>query len=146
MLSNAWLMMNVDVRSNITACHSERLARRTKQLSENTMPAVVTWRDERRKHFNLLHYKRSIFWQQCVDANRDQPHCLWKSFDEILGRGHAVPAEIDATILHRYFDKKIAEDFFFFSFFFFFADVLATDGAASPVYIPAPPGCELQFY
>ena len=67
-----------------------------------------------------------------MDAN--QPHRLWKSFDEIMGRGHAAPSEMDATILHQYFDKKIA-------------DVrAATDGAALPVLTPAPPGCELRFF
>ena len=80
-----------------------------KQLSDNTKPAVATWRDERRKYFNLLHHKRSIFWQQRLDADRNQPRRLWKSFDKILGRGHAASAEIDATILHQYFDKKIAD-------------------------------------
>ena len=95
---------------------------------------MATWRDERRKYFNLLHHKRSIFWQQRVDADRDQPHRLWKSFDEILGRGHAAPAEIDAIILHQYFDRKIA-------------DVrAATEGAAPPVFTTAPPGCELRSF
>ena len=51
-----------------------------------------------------------------------------------MSRGHAAPAEIDATILHQYFDKKIA-------------DVrVATDGAAPPVFTPAPSGCELQSF
>ena len=69
-----------------------------------------------------------------MDADHDQPHRLWKSFDEILDRGHAASAEFDATILHQYFDKKIA-------------DVrAATDGAAPPVFTPAPPGCELRFF
>jgi hypothetical protein len=34
---------------------SERTARRTKQLLDDTIPAVASWRDARRKYFNLLH-------------------------------------------------------------------------------------------
>ena len=51
-----------------------------------------------------------------------------------MGRGHAAQAEIDANILHQYFEKKIAKV------------RAATDGAAPPVFTPAPPGCELRFF
>lgn len=131
--SNAWFDDDCRRAKQLLRA-SERLARRTKQLSDNSIRAVANWRDERRKYFNLLHHKRSIFWQQRVDADRDKPHCLWKSFVEILGRGHAAPTEMGANILHQYFDTKIA-------------DVrAATDGAALPVFNPAPPGCKLQSF
>jgi hypothetical protein len=119
-------------KKSLRAC--ERTARRTKQLLDDTIPAVASWRDARRKYFNLLHQKRSIFWRQRVDSERHQPHRLWSSFNEIMGRGQAVPTEIDASTLHRFFDKKIA-------------DVrAATAGATPPVFNPAPPGCELCLF
>ena len=41
-----------------------------------------------------------------------------------------APTEVDATILHQYFDKKIAEV------------CAAIDGAAPPVFTPAPAGAD----
>ena len=56
------------------------------------------------------------------------------SFNEIMGRGRSATTEIDASTLHNFFDKKIA-------------DVrAATAGAAPPVFSPAPPGCELRLF
>ena len=119
-------------KQSLRAC--ERAARRTKQLLDDSIPAVATWRDARRKYFNLLHHKRSIFWRQRVDSDRNQPHRLWTSFNEIMGRGRAAPTEIDASTFHSFFDRKIA-------------DVrAATAGAAPPVFSPAPPGCELRLF
>ena len=51
-----------------------------------------------------------------------------------MGRRRTAPTEIDASTLHRFFDKKIA-------------DVRdATAGAPPPVFTPAPPGCELRLF
>jgi len=43
------------------------------------------------------------FWRQQMDSERNQPHRLWTSFNEIMGRGSATPTEIDASTLHQLF-------------------------------------------
>ena len=65
-----------------------------------------------------------------VDADQAQPQHLWRSFNELLGRGCAPTSIVADTDLHEYFDNKIN-------------DVrAATVGANSPVF--ASVGCELQ--
>ena len=112
----------------------ERAAHCVGQLSDTTLPAVAAWRDERRRYFDLVRRKRSTFWTDRVEAERAQPHRLWRSFDEILGRGRPPPPDIDACTLHRFFDDKVA------------GVGSATAGAAPPDFIAAPAGCELRIF
>ena len=49
-----------------------------------------------------------MFWTVRVDAERTQQRRLWRSFDQLLGRGRTPPAEIDASTLHQFFDDKVA--------------------------------------
>jgi len=66
---------------------------------------------------------------------QSQPRRLWRSFDELLGRGRApLSSDVDADTLHRYFDDKVA------------SIRASTDGADSPTFKPAPVGCELQLF
>jgi hypothetical protein len=57
-----------------------------------------------------------------------------QSFDHILGRRPALPADIGALYPHRFFYEKV--------------DVVraATSDAASPVFIAALAGCELRIF
>jgi len=42
---------------------------------------------ERRCYFDLVGRKRAMFWTIHVDAEGTQPRRLWRSFDQLLGRG-----------------------------------------------------------
>ena len=113
---------------------SERVARRDGPLTNDASPAVITWRAERRQYFDLVRRKRTNFWTARVDAEQAQPRRLWRSFDQLLGRGRIPPAEIDAAVLHQYFDDKVA------------GVRAATAGAAAPQFSAAPAGCELRLF
>ena len=65
-------------------------------------------------------------------AERTQPSRLWRSFDELLGRNPTT--EIDAAILHQFFDDKVA------------GVRAATAGAAVPQFTVAPVGSELRLF
>jgi len=87
----------------------ERAARRAGPLSDTTLPAVIAWRTERRRYFDMVQQKRSEYWTARIDSERLQPHRLWKSFDRILGHGQTqTVSDIDASVLHRFFDDKVA--------------------------------------
>jgi len=112
----------------------ERAARRSGPLSDLSLPAVQLWHAERRHYFDLLDKKRSAFWMTRVKAEQSQPCRLWQSFDQLLGRGCGPEADIDATVLHRFFDDKVA------------AVRAAAAGAAAPQFTTAPVGCELRLF
>jgi len=76
----------------------ERAARRAGPLSDTTLPAVIAWHTERRRYFDMVQQKRSEYWTSRIDSERLQPHRLWKSFDEILGRGKL---RLSATSMRR---------------------------------------------
>ena len=69
-----------------------------------------------------------------VDVEQHQPCRLWRSFDQLLGRGCTPLADIDATVLHRFFDDKVG------------GVRAATAGAAVPQFTAAPVGCELRLF
>jgi len=76
----------------------ERAARRTGLLSDSNSPAAAAWRVQRRQYFTLLQQKRSDFWTTRLVTEQSQPRRLWRSFDELLGRGRApVSSDVDAT-------------------------------------------------
>jgi hypothetical protein len=113
----------------------ERAARRSGPLSNVNAPAVSAWRAERRRYFDLLRQKRSVFWSARIDAMQSQPRHLWRSFDEILGRGRAPPStDISASNMHCFFDNKVA------------GVRAATANADPPVFTPAPVGCVLRLF
>ncbi len=113
----------------------EMAARRAGPLSDASSPAVVAWRVQRRQYFTLLQQKRSDFWKNRVDVERLRPRRLWRSFDELLGRGRApLSLDVDASALHRFFDDKVA------------GVRASTAGADSPTFTPVPVGCELRLF
>jgi len=102
---------------------TESAARRTGPLSDNNLPAVAAWRIQRRQYFTLLQQKRSDFWTKRLDAEQSRPRRLWRSFDELLGRGQApLSSDIDVSTLHCFFDDKVA------------GIRASTDGADSPTF------------
>jgi len=131
--SNAWY--DEEYRSAKRSLRSlERTARRSGLLSDSTSPSVLAWRTERRRYFNLVRRRRSKFWTARVAADQSQPRRLWRSFDQLLERGRAPPASIDASVLHQFFDDKVA------------GVRAATADAAAAQYTAAPVGCELRLF
>jgi len=108
--------------------------RRSGPLSDSTSPSVLAWRTEGRRYINLVRRRRSEFWTARVAADQSQPRRLWRSFDQLLGRGRAPPASIDASVLHQFFDDKVA------------VVRAATADAAAPQCTAAPVGCELRLF
>jgi len=69
-----------------------------------------------------------------VDAHRAHPRRLWRSFDQLLGRGRDPTADIDAYVLHRFFDAKVA------------GVRACTGGDPAPQFSSALVGCELRVF
>ena len=112
----------------------ERTVRRDGPLSTASSSTATSWRAERRAYFNLLRAKRQAYWTERVDADQSHPCRLWRSFDELLGRGRAPPPDINASDLHRYFDDKVA------------GVRAATSGADSPLFTPCPSEARLSRF
>jgi len=114
---------------------AEKAARKAGPLSDTTLPAVSEWRVLRRHYFSLLRQKRAAFWSARIDADQHQLSRLWRSFDELLGRGRApVVTDISASVLHDSFDDKVA------------AVRAATANADAPHFTPVPAGCVLNEF
>ena len=112
----------------------ERDARRAGGSSAAAPSTVAEWRGQRRQYVELLSRERSAFWTSRVRAHQSQPRRLWRSSNELLGRGRSPPAAISAADLHHYFDDKIA-------------DVRAVTVDADPsISTSARAGCELRVF
>jgi len=104
-------------------------------LSDRQSPAVQTWRTERRQlYFALVRRKRAHFWTERIDADQQQPRRLWQSFDQLLGRGRVPPTDIEASVLHDFFDAKVAGVW------------SATTGADPACFTAAPVGCKHRLF
>ena len=109
----------------------ERDARRDGGLLSGSSEASVLWRDARRQYVRLLHRKQSAYWTGHIEDNRSNPRRLWQTFDNLLGRHPTQTSNVDADVLHTYFDEKVA------------GVRAATDGADSPSFLSAPATCVL---
>jgi len=97
--------------------------------------AVQAWRLQHRQYFTLLRQKRSCFWTAHVSADQQNPHRLWQSLDQLMGRGRAPPSDMNASVHHTFFDDKIAG-----------VSAATAAGAAEPTFTAAPIGCELRLF
>jgi hypothetical protein len=95
---------------------------------------VASWQQQRHLYFNLLQQKRTNFWIARFDAVRLQRRRLWRSFNDLLGRGHVPLTEINAAVLHRHFDDKVA------------GVRTATADADPPCFTPASLGYALRLF
>src|SRR5664279_4275369 len=51
---------------------------------------------------------RDAFWNYKVDAERSSPRRLWRTIDELMGRGRApTSCAVGADEIHRFFDEKV---------------------------------------
>jgi len=78
--------------------------------------------------------RTGLYWTERVNADQSHPCRLWRSFDELLGRGRPRPPDIDATDIHRYLDDKVI------------GVRTATSGADPPSFTFCPTGCTLQHF
>jgi len=116
-----------------------RVAKRAVRLSErwarhadpcNASAATAAWYERRCQYRDLLRKKRENFWQSTVEADRSSPRQLWRSINQLMGRGHApVSAAVRALELHQFFNKKVA------------SVRASTADAPEPTFSTVPSGC-----
>jgi hypothetical protein len=132
-LSNAWFD-DEGRAANRSLRAAERVVRRTGLMSDASRLEVASWQQQRHRYFDLLHQKRTNFWTARLDVVRLQPRRLRRSFNDLLGRGHAPLAQINAAVLHRHFNNMVA------------GVRTATADADPPCFTPAPVGCALRLF
>ena len=111
----------------------EREARRADPADAAASAAV--WTARRREYRAMVRLKRESYWQEKVDVQCSSPRQLWRSVDQLLGRGHSQePPAVAADVLHRFFDDKVA------------GVRAATADAAPPTFAAVPLGCSLTAF
>ena len=70
--------------------------------------AKTAWYNQRRQYRELLHTKRSAFWCDSIEADRASPRKLWRTVDQLLGRGR-LPASSSISVdeFNRFFTDKV---------------------------------------
>jgi hypothetical protein len=113
-------------RKYLTACR-----RATRSTGDDVAAAAAksAWYAQRRSYRELRQQKRCAFWSATVEAERHNPRQLWKSVDELLGRGR-LPANTTITVdqFNRFFADKVD------------AVRANTATASEPTYSQAPAG------
>ena len=72
--------------------------------------AKEAWYNQRRLYRQLRHRKSAEFWCRKIDADRADPQSLWRSVDNLLGRGRMPASElIDVETFNRYFTEKVSK-------------------------------------
>jgi Reverse transcriptase (RNA-dependent DNA polymerase) len=97
--------------------------------------AKTAWYDQRRRYRELLQSKRSSFWCETIETERSSPQKLWKSVDQLLGRGNPpASSAISVDDYNRFFAEKV--------------NLVRerTAGAAEPSYTPVHPGTSLSAF
>jgi hypothetical protein len=113
-------------RAYSVAC---RRAARDKLADHDVLTAKDAWYGQRRSYRELLQQKRNAFWTSTIEADRHNPHQLWRSVDLLLGRGRQpASAAVSVDEFSRFFKDKVDS-------------VRArTVDAPEPTFSPAPPG------
>jgi Reverse transcriptase (RNA-dependent DNA polymerase) len=117
----------------------ERVIRRIRRRNPLDTAAIADatnlWSIKRREYRLLLREKRETFWQAKVTSECSTPQLLWRSVDDLLGRGRVqLSPSITADAVHAFFNAKVA-------------DVRSsTDDAPTPVFTNAPPGCSFTDF
>jgi len=113
-----------------------QLEREVRRSGPAASAAVTTeWTARRREYRAMVRLRRESYWQAKVDAERSSPRQLWRSVDQLLGRGHSrEPPAVAADVLHRFFDEKVD------------GVRKATADAAPPCFTAAPPGCSFSVF
>ena len=120
--------------------HAKRRVRRFERAARSATPADAAaahalWIAERRIYRDLRRQKRESFWTEKVRSEKSCPHELWRSVNDLMGRG-STPASstIAAGDFHRFMDDKVA------------GVRASTDRAPPPQYTTAPSDCSLHHF
>ena len=67
------------------------------------------WYVQRRRYHQLLRASFKQYWLRAVEANQGLSKDLWKTFDQLMGRGKP-PVSLNITVneFGRYFHDKVA--------------------------------------
>src|SRR5664279_4055931 len=114
----------------------ERRARRADPTDAAAAAAAVTaWTSRRRDYRELLRRKRETFWVTKIDSERSTPRQLWRSIDELMGRGQtSTSVAVSADAMHQFFDSKVS------------GVRASTSDASPPSFSAAPLGCVLRVF
>ena len=97
---------------------------------EHGYEAYFDWRQSLQRYRSLLNNKRATFWRARLHSERHSPRLFWRSFDALMGRGRAAPAEsITAETFLNFFVSKVPT-----------AESLHSD---RPSFVDAPGNCSL---
>ena len=111
----------------------ERRARHA--AAHDAISATAAWRQQRRVYRNLLQSKRESFWQSTLAVESATPRQLWRSIDELMGRGRVpLSAAVGANEIHRFFDDKVA------------GVRSSTADAPPPTFTTVPLGCAFHRF
>ena len=118
------------VQNLVRAACRRQTAQHNTGSSTGVDDAKATWYAHRRSYRDLCQMKRSAFWCDTVECDRESPRKLWRSVNQLLGRGRP-PASSCITVdeFSRFFSEKVN------------AVRSSTDGAPEPVFFPA---CRLE--
>ena len=117
--------------------HAKRRVRRFERAARSATPADAAaahalWIAERRIYRDLRRQKRESFWTEKVRSEKSCPHELWRSVNDLMGRG-STPASSTGDF-HRFMDDKVA------------GVRASTDRAPPPQYTTAPTDCSLHHF
>jgi len=90
--------------------YSAAVRRIPQQLQDTQVDdAKTAWYAQRQRYRDLRQHKRRDYWVELVETNRDSPKRLWRTDDQLLGRGRLpVNSAVTAEDLSYYFEKKVA--------------------------------------
>jgi hypothetical protein len=72
--------------------------------------AKAAWYNQRRLYRQLRRRKSAEFWSKKIDIDQADPKSLWRSVDNLLGRGR-IPASdlIDVEAFNQFFAEKVSK-------------------------------------
>ena len=105
-----------------------------RRAAADATAARVAWYDQRRAYRQLRQQKCRDFWAEKIETERSHPAKLWRSVDQLLGRGRVpMSLSIAVEIINQFADKV--------------ANVrLSTDNAPPPTFTHAAAGLTLNEF
>ena len=72
--------------------------------------ANAAWYNQRRLYRQLRRRKSAKFWSRKIDADQADPRSLWRSVDNLLGRGRMPASDlIDVEAFNQFFAEKVSK-------------------------------------
>ena len=105
----------------------------------STQPALsrhyLEWRKLYRQYRSLLKRKKESFYRSKLHSERLSPRQMWKTFDQLLGRGHVPPSPFLSTAAFQDFFKSKTSSIY-----------SSTEGAPPPSFSAAPSNCSFSKF